>query len=257
MWIDSHCHLNDSQYDGDRAVVIERAIDMLEAVLIVGYDLASSAVALKLARDQPKVWAAAGIHPHDAKTWDEATAARLAELLQDPKMVALGEIGLDYHYDYSPRDAQQAVFKAQLDLARRLHKPVIIHDREAHQDTLAILQEAAPGLTGGVMHCYSGSAEMTCDYLKLGFYISFAGPLTFPNALKSHEAAAAIPLDRILVETDAPYLAPVPHRGRRNEPIHVSLVGARLAEIKGLPVAEVMQATTANCKRLFKLDDLG
>jgi TatD DNase family protein len=194
-----------------------------------------------------------GVHPHDAKTWTPLTAQRLAELLQEPKAVALGEIGLDYHYNYSSREEQLRAFQEQMSLAAQSGKPVIVHSREAHQDTYDLLNQAKLGPAGGVMHCYTGSLEMGKQYLRMGLHISFAGALTFTNASKLREVAAGLPLDRILVETDSPYLTPHPFRGQRNEPGYVRLVGEKLAELKGLPVETVMKQTADNTNRLFGL----
>ncbi|TCL74093.1 TatD DNase family protein [Hydrogenispora ethanolica] len=254
MWIDSHCHLNDEAFAADCEEVLERAgAAGVEAMIVVGFDLPSSERAIQLAERHEPLRAAVGIHPHDAKIWDAEVAGRLRQLLGHPRVVALGEIGLDYHYNYSAPEQQRIAFKAQLQLAADCDKPVIIHNREAHQDTLMILTEQPLGAAGGVMHCYSGSLPMAESFLKLGLHISLAGPVTFANAAKLREVAAALPLAKLLVETDSPYLAPHPWRGRRNEPGYVGFVGAKLAEIKELPLAEVMEQTTANTRRLFRL----
>ena len=263
MWIDSHAHLNDEAFRDDyRQVIAEMVANEISAVIVPGYDLPSSERAVELASQEPLVWAAVGIHPHDAKHWDSKTAARVEELLREPKVVALGEIGLDYHYNHSTREEQLAAFQSQLQLAGQYNKPVIIHNREAHQDTLDMLRARSCShrqhhnqdkAIWGVMHCYSGSLETAIECIKLGLMISFAGAVTFQNAAKLREVAAKLPLSKILVETDSPYLSPHPFRGRRNEPARVALIGAKLAEIKNLPIAEVMTATTANCRNLFKL----
>ncbi len=252
MWLDTHAHLNDEAFMEDLPAVIVAAADLV-AVIVVGYDLASSEQAVALATAYPQLYAAVGIHPHDAKNWTAATSEKLASWLEQEKVVALGEIGLDYYYEYSSKAEQQIAFRAQLGLARELQKPVIIHNREAHQDTLENIKEIGLGERGGVMHCFSGSYETAELYLRQGLEISFAGSLTFNNAHKLREVAAALPLERLLVETDAPYLTPVPYRGKRNQPQWVELVGKKLAEVKGLAEVEVMQATTANAKRLFGL----
>lgn len=264
MWIDSHAHLNDDAFRDDyRQVIAEMAAQNIGAVIVPGYDLPSSERAVELAAKEPLLWAAVGIHPHDAKNWDSQTASRIETLLQAPKVVALGEIGLDYHYNHSAKEEQLAAFEAQLHLAGQYNKPVIIHNREAHQDTIEILtrfftrrhpndsKTGTPSSVWGVMHCYGGSVETAVQCLKLGLMISFAGVITFTNATKLREVAEKLPLSKLLVETDAPYLSPYPFRGRRNEPARVSLIGAKLAEIKGLAVEEVMKATTANCNELF------
>lgn len=252
MWIDSHAHLNDEAYSEDLEDILNAAREVgTAAIIVVGFDLPSSIRAVELAAQHDMIWAAVGIHPHDAKIWDCGVEAELRQLLEKPKVIAVGEIGLDYHYDYSPREAQQQAFKEQLALAKQYNKPVIIHSREANQDTMTILTNDNIGDAGGVMHCFSGSRETAMECLRLGLYISFAGPLTFPNAVKLRETAESIPLDRVLIETDAPYLTPVPFRGRRNEPARVGLVGAKLAEIKGLPPEQIMAATVANTRKLF------
>jgi TatD DNase family protein len=265
MWIDSHSHLNDDAFRDDYRKVIEDMVAQnVEAVIVPGYDLPSSERAVELAANEPRLWAAVGIHPHDAKLWDSKTVGRMERLLREPKVVAVGEIGLDYHYNHSSKEEQIAVFEAQLHLAGQYNKPVIIHNREAHQDTLEILtrfstrQSPITGKTGpsggwGVMHCYGGSLETANQCLKLGLLISFAGSITFTNAAKLREVAEKLPLSKLLVETDAPYLSPHPFRGRRNEPSRVSVIGAKLADIKGLAVEEVMEATTANSRELFKI----
>ena len=254
MWIDSHAHLNDEAFREDLPATITRAGEAgVGAMIVVGFDLTSSLAAVQLAEEYPPLWAAVGVHPHDAKSWDNATEERIAALLTREKVVALGEIGLDYHYEYSSRAAQQTAFRAQLRLAQKAGKPFIIHNREAHQDTMTVLKEESTGAAGGVMHCFSGSLETARECLRLGLHLSFAGPLTFANAVHLREVAAALPLEKLLVETDAPYLTPVPFRGRRNEPARVGLVGEALANLKGLAVAEVMAATAANTCRLFQM----
>jgi TatD DNase family protein len=255
MWIDTHCHLNDQAFRDDYQTALKTARTAGVGVLVVvGFDLESSRRAAQLAREHESIFAAVGIHPSDADTWDETVARELRRLLTEPKVVALGEIGLDYHYDDAPaKVVQRRVFRQQLDLAGQLQKPVIIHNREAHQDTWAVLQETPLGPAGGVMHCFSGSRETARQYLAMGLYLSFAGPLTFNNARQVREVAREIPLERLLIETDAPYLAPHPHRGQRNEPGLVGLVGEKLAEVKGLAVTRVMEVTTANAQALFGL----
>jgi TatD DNase family protein len=264
MLIDVHAHLTDERFAGERGEVLARASQAgLVAVIDTGCDLDSSEAALAAARVQaaqageasPRLFTTAGFHPHEAKLVAAGSLDRLRQMAQDPLVVAIGEIGLDYHYDFSPREVQREVFRDQLALAAELEMPVVVHDREAHADTLAILREATAGRCVGVMHCYSGSAESAPEYLEMGFYLSIGGPLTFNNARRVVEVVERVPLDRLLLETDCPYLAPVPRRGERNEPANVALVAARVAEIKGLPVAEVERATTANAIRLFGLPE--
>jgi TatD DNase family protein len=254
MWIDSHTHLNDEAYQEDYPAIIKAAVDSgVVAMLVVGCDLISSRRAIELAKEYPMIWATVGIHPHDAKTWDQKTANELQAMLAEPKVVALGEIGLDYHYLYSPKEDQLKAFTEQLQIAKAYNKPIIIHNREAHLDTYTLLTKEHIGPAGGVMHCFSGSRELAVQFLELGLQISFAGPLTFSNANKLRNVAAEIPLERLLVETDCPYLSPHPFRGSRNEPMRVALVGEKLAELKQLTVSDVMQVTTANSRALFKI----
>lgn len=254
MWIDSHTHLNDQAYQEDYATVIEAAVNNnVEAMMVVGCDLESSRRAVELAKEYPMLWATVGIHPHDAEYWNQEAALELQNLLTEPKVVAVGEIGLDYHYLYSSKEDQLKAFKEQIWIAKQYNKPIIIHNREAHQDTYTLLSKERIGPAGGVMHCFSGSREMALQFLELGLQLSFAGALTFQNADKLRNVAAEIPLERLLVETDCPYLTPHPFRGRRNEPLRVALVGQKLAEVKQLAVSEVMQTTTANSKALFKI----
>lgn len=251
-WIDSHAHLNDAAFENDLERVIDTAFESgVKAILVPGFDLASSIKAVELAAKYQMLWAAVGVHPHDAKTWDRTQANEIAQLLVEPKVVAVGEIGLDYHYNYSTKEEQLKAFIEQLHLAKEYYKPIIVHNREAHQDIWETLNREKIGAAGGVMHCFSGSREMALRFLNLGLYISFAGPLTFTNAVKLRDAAAAVPPEKLLVETDSPYLAPHPLRGRRNEPANVKLVGAKLAELKNMACEEVMELTSANAQKLF------
>jgi TatD DNase family protein len=256
MWIDTHCHLNDPVFQDDYQLVLETALQSgVGAMVVVGYDLESSRRAVCLAQEFGPLYAAVGIHPQDADTWDEEIARQIQQMLTEPKVVALGEIGLDYHYDDSPsRSEQMRVFEAQMLMAKQLQKPVIIHNREAHQDTLTVLKSVQLGPAGGVMHCFSGSRETARQWLAMGLYLSFAGPLTFTNAHQVRELAKIIPLERLLVETDSPYLTPHPKRGQRNEPGLVGLVGEKLADIKAKPLTDVMAVTTTNAQTLFGLN---
>lgn len=251
---DTHCHLNDDAYREDLPEVLQRAQEArVGRMLVVGYDLASSQLAIKLADDFPQLYAAVGVHPHDAITFTEADLAALEQMLTHKKVVALGEIGLDYHYDHSPRETQKAVFRRQLALAEKMNKPVIIHAREAHADLLAILKSGAE-TNRGVMHCYSGSSELAREYIKLNFFLSMGGPVTFTNARKLPEIIKKIPSGRLLIETDAPYLTPHPFRGRRNEPAYVAKVAMRLAEILGSTPEEVAKLTWNNACVCFSLE---
>ncbi|GAV22140.1 TatD family hydrolase [Carboxydothermus pertinax] len=254
MLIDSHAHLNDPKFKNDLEEVLKRARQNgVVKIITVGYDLPTSEEAVRLADKYPEIYAAVGIHPQYAKTLNDRVYDRLYQLLDHPRVVALGEIGLDFYRDLSPRDIQREAFIRQLKLVREKGKPVIIHDRDAHQEVFDILKEHAKGVFG-VIHCFSGSVELAERYIKeLNFFISLAGPLTFKNNVKGKEVAKKVPLDYLLVETDCPYLTPEPFRGRRNEPGLVTLVAEEIARIKGLPKEEAFLAFTANTKKLFNL----
>lgn len=247
--IDSHAHLNFPQFDADREAVIARARKAgLVAILNVGTDLASSRAAVKLAEKYDFLYAAVGVHPHDARTLTPTVLDELRRLARHPKVVAIGEVGLDYYRDLSPRPMQQWAFADQLALAAELGLPVVVHSREAHDDVLATLQ----GWDGvGVLHSYSAGPERLEEVLELGFYIGISGPVTFPKANRLRAVAAAVPLDRLLVETDCPYLTPVPHRGRRNEPAYVQYVVEAVARARETSPKAVARATADNARRLF------
>lgn len=253
MLIDSHAHIDDEKFQDDLADVVARAqANGIGRIINVGACMQSSARSIELAETYDMIMAAVGIHPHDAAQAKPADYDQLAAWLEHPKVVANGEIGLDYYYDFSPRDIQQLVFVRQLDVARQCHKPVIIHDRDAHGDIMHVLKHEGKGLRG-VLHCFSGSLEMAREVIKLGFYISIGGPLTFKNAVKLKEIVQQVPLERILVETDCPYLTPHPHRGKRNEPAYVRLVAAEIAALRGISVEDVAAQTTQNVEELFGL----
>ena len=255
MFIDTHCHLEDENFSADRAEVIERAkIAGVERIINFGSTMQSSIAVAELAKTFPELYAGVGIHPEEIDDFDEKTCARLAELAATKKVVAIGEIGLDYHWekDSERRLIQQKIFVEQLDLARQLHLPVCVHDRDAHGDTLKILQTEARDLRG-VLHCYSGSLETAREVWKLGWLIGVDGPLTFKNSAKVPEVVKAAPREMILIETDAPYLAPVPYRGKRNEPAYVVEVAKKLAEVRGETLEEIAAYTTANAKTLYKI----
>ena len=253
MLADSHAHIDDERFDADREEVVARALAAGVSLIVnIGADMASSARSVALAETYPGIYAAVGMHPHDSQDMQETDYLQLERWTTHPKVVAIGEIGLDYHYDLSPRPVQKEVFLRQLDLARKTGKPFIIHEREAHADMLDIIRHAASGLNG-VFHCFSGSVETAREYLKMGFYISVAGPVTFSKSLKTKEVAKAIPLDRLLVETDSPYLTPQPFRGKRNESAHVRLVAEEIANLRDISLAELAEATTANVRRLFNI----
>lgn len=253
MFIDSHAHLDDERFDEDREILIESLKENnIDLVFNIGADIKSSKASVQLAKKFENIYAVVGVHPHDAKDVEEDYLDILRELSKEEKVVAIGEIGLDYYYDNSPRDIQKKVFKEQLDLAKKLDLPVVIHTRDAAQETFDILKEAAEGeKLRGIMHCYSGSVEMAMEYIKLGFYISLGGPVTFKNSKVAKEVAKAIPLDRLLIETDCPYLTPEPYRGKRNEPKYVKYTAEAIAELRGISVEEVAKATSENAKTIF------
>ncbi len=252
--IDTHCHLDFPDYQADLPAVLRRAYDAgVRRIITVGIDLPTSRAAIDLARHHQALFAAVGVHPHHVKELTEADYALLRDLAGQPEVVAYGEIGLDYVKDYSPPAVQRDHFRWQVALARELDLPLIIHDREAHADTLAILREAVPLAAGGVMHCFSGDAAFAEEVLALGFYISIPGVVTFPRAAAMQEAVRQVPLDRLLLETDGPFLAPVPRRGKRNEPQLLLYTAQKVAELKGISPDEMARATTANAERLFRL----
>jgi len=257
--IDSHCHLADETFAGDLDQVVARCTDAgLERALVIleAGNEKEAAQAARVSALWPDVRFGIGVHPHQAHQFagdpDRAASIVRDQLAATPSARAIGEIGLDYHYDYSPHDVQHRVFRAQVRLARELQRPVIIHTREADEDTIAILQEEGGGELHGVLHCFTGTPALRDAGLALGFYISLAGIVTFPKAGELRETARQVPLDRLLVETDSPFLAPVPYRGKRNEPAYVSRVVETLAEIYGVPREALARATTANFHSLFR-----
>ena len=257
--IDSHCHLADEAFSADLPAVVARARDagLARALVVLAAGNAKEAEqATRVETLWPEVRFAIGIHPHTAHEFADdprrgADAVR-AQLAASPSARAVGEIGLDYHYDFTPRDVQQQVFRAQIRLAREQNLPVVIHTREADEDTIAILREEGGGEVRGVLHCFTGTAALAAAGLDLGLYISLAGIITFPKAAALREAIEEVPLDRLLTETDSPFLAPVPHRGKRNEPAYLSRVVATLAELRGLAAADLVAQTTANFHALFR-----
>ena len=253
LLIDTHAHLDHAQFDKDRQAVIDRAFEQdISHILSVGCDLESSAANARLAETYPHIHAAVGIHPHDAALADEAGIAQLTKLLeQSDKIVAVGEIGLDFYRDRAPRDVQRLAFRRQIALARQVKKPIIVHDRDAHEDVLQILREEEAAEVGGVLHCFSGDSDMARSCLDLGFYLSFAGTITYPKNDAARAVVRAIPIDHLLVETDCPYLSPQPFRGKRNEPAYVRHTAAMIAEIKGLTLEDVARITSRNACKLF------
>lgn len=254
MLFDTHVHLNDKKYEEDLVDVINRAQhDGVSKMLVVGYDARTNRVAIELAEKYDFIYAAVGWHPVDAIYLTDELFAELEEQVKHPRVVAIGECGLDYHWDTSPHNVQKEVFIRQIKLAQSIKKPLIIHTRESIADTLEILKEQDAKVIGGVMHCYSGSVETAYEFIKLNFKISLAGPVTFTNGRKPQSVAKDIPLEELLIETDAPYLTPHPHRGKRNEPAYVSLVAKKIAEIKELSYEEVCEQTMKNACGLFKI----
>ncbi|MBR3873493.1 MAG: TatD family hydrolase [Clostridia bacterium] len=251
---DSHCHLENGRFESDLPEVMARMEDAgVRRCILAGSDMETSEQIVKMTQQHANVYGVVGIHPHDAKTWTDDCAQQIADWTKEERIVGVGEIGLDYYYDHSPRDVQQEVFVKQLLLARQLDLPAVFHVRDAHGDVLSILRAHRNELPAGVVHCYSGSVESAREYLDMGFYISFAGPITFKNANKLLDAAAYVPADRILVETDSPYLAPVPMRGRRNEPTFVQYVAQKVAELRGVTAEEMAQTAFENTCRLFHI----
>lgn len=254
MLVDTHVHLDVPRFDEDRAEVLARAREAgVGAFVVPGIAFEDLPRVLALAEAEPDVYCAVGIHPHEAHTWQDAWLPELSRMAQHPKVVAIGELGQDFYYPEPPRAQQHEAMVAQVRLAGELGKPIIVHDREAHGAILEVLKQHLSQEAGGVMHCFSGSYEYALECIKLGMAISFAGSLTFKNAPNLHEAATRLPVEHLLVETDGPYLAPIPHRGKRNEPAFVRHTAEKLAELKGLPLAEVAEATTARARALFRI----
>ncbi|MBN2555384.1 MAG: TatD family hydrolase [Anaerolineales bacterium] len=255
---DTHCHLNLNSFDDDRQIVLDRARAAgVDRILVPGIDAASSRVAAELAANEAMLYAAVGIHPHDSSHWSDAEKTNLVQLAGSRKVVAIGEIGLDYYRDYTPRDLQRAAFSAQLELAAELELPVVIHQRESMTDVLRMLQawvqELPQELSSrcGVLHAFTGCVEDACTAMELGFYIGLGGPVTFKNARSLKEVIAHLDLDRIILETDSPYLSPHPMRGKRNEPANVALIAEAIAEIRSISASAVRQTTSNNADRLF------
>ncbi len=251
-WIDSHAHLDDRAFDADRAAVLTRCAEIELGLITVGTSLPSSHAAVRLARRTRNVWSTVGVHPHDARTLDRHALEELRILAADEHVVALGEIGLDYYRDLSPRPQQRSAFRAQLDLAGEVGLPVCLHNRDAAEDLLTILRETGTR-PRGVLHSFLGDAARAHAFLEMGLFLGLGGPLTFPKNHALRETVRTIPLDRILLETDCPYLTPVPYRGRRNEPTYVTYVAEEVARIKEVSVETVAEQTTRNAKMLFDL----
>ncbi len=254
--IDSHCHLDMNAFDNDRGEVIKRAQDAgVKYIINIGSDREGNIKSLKICHDYPDAYTSVGIHPHDAKTLDEELFAEIKNWLNQPKVVAIGEIGLDYHYMHSPKEIQIDAFKKQIALAKDCRLPIIVHSREAKNDTLRILKDEASGITG-VLHCFSGDRDMAKKAMELGLYISIAGPVTFSNAKNLREIAKFIPDEYFLIETDAPYLSPVPMRGKRNEPSFLIYTARAIAELRGVSINDIARITTLNTMKLFKIEQI-
>ncbi|MBR5529248.1 MAG: TatD family hydrolase [Oscillospiraceae bacterium] len=252
MIFETHAHLNDPAFDEDReSLILGLPQKGIEAVMNVGCCLESSHDCIALAEKYPFLYASVGSHPDSADEVNEAVIEKYRQMASHPKVKAIGEIGLDYYYETIPREIQQKAFRMQMELAKELKMPVIVHERNAHDDGMRIVKEF-PGVTG-VFHCYSGSAEMARQLVNMGWYIGFTGVLTFKNARKAVETAESIPLDRIVLETDCPFMAPEPFRGKRNDPGYLYRMAERLAEIRGISVEEVHTVTTDNAKKLYRL----
>jgi TatD DNase family protein len=252
---DTHAHLHFPGFDEDRAAVLARARAAgVRRMLTIGTDAPTSQAAIALAAQEADVWATVGVHPHDAGQSDDAALAEVERLAAQPRVVAIGEIGLDFFRNLSPPDVQERVFRRYLGLARRLAKPVVLHCRDAHAEMLAILAEERVGEVGGFMHCFSGDVEVARRCLDLGLLISLAGPVTYPNARALPDVARFVPGDRLVMETDCPFLPPQGYRGKRNEPAYLGITAARVAELRGEPLAALAERTSENARRLLGLD---
>jgi len=252
MLFDTHVHLNAEQFSEDLNEVIDRArMEGVQYMVVVGFDRPTILKAMELIEEYDFIYASIGWHPVDAIDMHDEDLEWIEELAKHPKVVAIGEMGLDYYWDKSPKDVQQEVFRKQIQLAKKVKLPIVIHNREATADIVTILKEENAAEVGGIMHCFSGSVEVAKECVEMNFYISLGGPVTFKNAKKPKEVAQEIPLNKLLIETDCPYLAPHPYRGKRNEPSYVKLVAEQIAELKGLSYEEVSQVTTENAKILF------
>ncbi|MFB4367090.1 TatD family hydrolase [Bacillus subtilis] len=255
MLFDTHAHLNAEQYDTDLEEVIERAkAEKVERIVVVGFDRPTINRAMEMIEEYDFIYAAIGWHPVDAIDMTEEDLAWIKELSAHEKVVAIGEMGLDYHWDKSPKDIQKEVFRKQIALAKEVNLPIIIHNRDATEDVVTILKEEGAEAVGGIMHCFTGSAEVARECMKMNFYLSFGGPVTFKNAKKPKEVVKEIPNDWLLIETDCPFLTPHPFRGKRNEPSYVKYVAEQIAELKEMTFEEIASITTENAKRLFRIN---
>lgn len=256
MFIDTHVHLNADQYEEDVEEVIERALAAgVSKMVVVGFDRKTIRKAMALTERYSFIYVVIGWHPVDAVDCTEEDLEWIEELSKHPKVVGIGETGLDYYWDKSPKEIQQDVFRKQIQLAKKVNLPIIIHNRDATADVVRILEEEDAKEVGGIMHCFGGSVEVAQQCIDMNFLISLGGPVTFKNAKAPKKVAAEIPLEKLLIETDAPYLTPHPHRGKRNEPFYVTLVAEEIAKIKELPIEEVASVTTKNALKLFQIDE--
>lgn len=256
MFIDTHVHLNADQYEEDLQEVIDRALEAkVETMVVVGFDRKTIEKTMQLVEQYDFVYGVIGWHPVDAIDCRQEDLDWIEELAAHPKIVGIGETGLDYYWDKSPKDVQQALFRKQIHLAQKLNLPIVIHNRDATGDVVQILREENAASVGGVMHCFSGSVETAHECIAMNFMISLGGPVTFKNARMPKEVATEIPVEHLMIETDAPYLAPHPYRGKRNEPAFVPLVAEEIARLKGLTIEEIAQVTTTNAKKFFKIDN--
>lgn len=256
---DTHCHLDFDRFDKDREQVIARAVDAgVNKILVPGIDVSSSEMAIRLADEYAEVYAAVGVHPNHGKTWNADTLKTLKILSQHPKVIAVGEIGLDYYREWTPHNIQRQNFKLQLDLAAELQRPVVIHCRDSFQDIQTMVSDwvndlSGNGLSGspGILHSFSGNIEQAKPFIEMNFYFGISGPVTFKNAEVSRQTVSHLPLDRILIETDAPYLTPHPYRGKRNEPAYVHYIAGKIAEIHNLSPVEIGDITYKNSQKIF------
>ncbi len=255
MFIDTHVHLNADQYEEDLQEVINRALEAkVEKMVVIGFDRKTIERTMELIGQYDFIYGVIGWHPVDAIDCTQEDLEWIEELAAHPKIVGIGETGLDYYWDKSPKDVQQVIFRKQIQLAQKINLPIIIHNRDATGDVVKILHEENAASVGGVMHCFSGSVETARECIAMNFMISLGGPVTFKNARSPKEVATEIPLEHLMIETDAPYLAPHPYRGKRNEPAFVPLVAEEIARLKGLTIEEIAQATTDNAKNFFGID---
>lgn len=254
-FIDTHSHIDFDDFSTDFDKMLKKCESAgVKKIIIPGVIQNGTQRIINLIEKHPELYCAVGIHPSEAKTWNDTTYDYFKMVAQNPKVLAIGEIGLDYYWDKTFNDIQKDIFRIQIELAKELKKPIIVHDRDAHQDTFQILKETNANDVGVVLHCFSGSVEFMKECIKEGFYISLGGVTTFKNAIKPKEVAKTVPLDRLMLETDAPYLAPVPYRGKVNAPYYIPIIAEHIAKLKDISIEELADATTKNAKTFFKLD---